>query len=217
MLSFVLIFALGILTFAENPLELSAKSAVVISADTCEVVYSKNMNECLPMASTTKIMTAILALEYGAVDDMQKVTTDMIAVEGSSIGLVDGDEPYVVPMNYGYTMEDGKLILYLHSAVRGKKLDMIRANPKVFFSLECDLQPFEGTVACKYGLAYASVMGRGIATIVEDVEEKKKGLSVLMKTQTGKDFTFEDRLTTIVSVIRIDVLEYTAKRRPMPQ
>ena len=151
------------------------------------------------------------------VTDINEIIRYLDAAKVLHLGLVDGDEPYVVPMNYGYTMEEGKLTLYLHGATRGRKLDVMRANPKVFFSLECDLQPFEGTVACKYGLAYASVMGRGIATIVEDVEEKKKGLSVLMKTQTGKDFTFEDRLTTIVSVIRIDVLEFTAKHRPMPQ
>ena len=133
------------------------------------------------------------------------------------LGLSVNDEPYVVPMNYGCTMEEGKLVLYLHSALRGKKLDMIRANPRVFFSLECDLVPFEGQVACQYGLAYSSIMGRGTARIVEDVEEKKKAMAILMKTQTGKDFTFEDRLVSIVAVIRIDVSEYTAKHRPIPE
>ena len=133
------------------------------------------------------------------------------------LGLAVNNEPYVVPMNYGYTMEDGKLTLYLHSAVRGKKLDMVRANPKVFFSLDCDRMPFEGRVPCQYGLVYSSIMGRGTAAIVEDVEEKKQAMSILMKTQTGKDFTFEDRLVTIVTVIRIDVAEYTAKHRPLPE
>lgn len=133
------------------------------------------------------------------------------------LGLCANDEPYVVPMNYGYIQEDGKLVLYLHSAVRGKKLDMIEANPKVFFEISCDLVPFAGNVPCQYGLAYSSVMGRGTARIVEDVEEKKKAMSILMKTQTGKDFSFEDRLVSIVAVIRIDVAEYTAKHRPLPE
>ena len=133
------------------------------------------------------------------------------------LGLAVDNEPYVVPMNYGYSIEDGKLVLYLHSALRGKKLDMIRANPNVFFSLECGLTPFEGQVACQYGVAYSSVMGRGIARLVEDVEEKKQAMSIMMKTQTGKDFTFEDRLVSIVAVIRIDVSEYTAKHRPIPE
>ena len=133
------------------------------------------------------------------------------------LGMAVDNEPYVVPMNYGYTQEDGKVVLYLHSALRGKKLDMIRQNPKVFFELDCDRVPFEGNMPCQYGLSYASVMGRGTARIVEDVEEKKTAMSILMKTQTGKDFSFEDRLVSIVAVIRIDVAEYTAKYRPVPE
>ena len=133
------------------------------------------------------------------------------------LGLSVNDEPYVVPMNYGYTMEEGRLTLYLHSAVQGRKLDMMRANPKVFFDIDCDLMPFEGRVPCQYGLVYSSIMGRGTATMVEDVEEKKQAMSLLMKTQTGKDFTFEDRLVSIVAVVRIDVAEYTAKHRPLPE
>ena len=134
-----------------------------------------------------------------------------------NLGLSVNDEPYVVPMTYGYTMIDDKLTLYLHSAVKGKKLDMVQANPKVFFSMDCDRMPFEGRVPCQYGMVYSSIMGRGTATLVDDVEEKKRAMSILMKTQTGKDFTFEDRLVTIVTVIRIDVAEYTAKHRPLPE
>ena len=133
------------------------------------------------------------------------------------LGLAVDNEPYVVPMNYGYTMEDGKLVLYLHSAVRGKKLDMLRANPKVFFEMDCDRMSFEGKVPCQYGMIYSSVMGRGTARIVEDVEEKMQAMSLLMKTQTGKDFSFNERLVSIVAVIRIDVSEYTAKHRPLPE
>ena len=133
------------------------------------------------------------------------------------LGLAVNDEPYVVPMNYGYTMEEGRLVLYMHSALRGKKLDMMRANPRVFFEMDCDLAPFEGEKPCQYGLVYSSVMGRGTACIVEDVEEKIKAMKLLMKTQTRKDFEFNDRLVSIVAVIRIDVEEYTAKHRPLPE
>ena len=133
------------------------------------------------------------------------------------LGLAVDNEPYVVPMNYGYTEEDGKLVLYLHSALQGKKLDMIRENPRVFFELECDQAPFEGEKPCQYGLVYSSVMGRGTAGIVEDVEEKKKAMAILMKTQTQKEFSFDDKLVSIVAVIRIDVAEYTAKHRPLPE
>ena len=133
------------------------------------------------------------------------------------LSMCHGDEPYVVPMNYGYTLEDGKLVLYLHSAVRGKKLDILRCNPKVFFAMDCDRRPFEGQVACQYGMSYSSLMGRGNARIIEDVEEKKQAMSILMQTQTEKEFSFNDRLVSIVTVIRIDVAEFTAKHRPIPE
>ena len=133
------------------------------------------------------------------------------------LGLAVNNEPYVVPMNYGYVMEDGKLTLYLHSAMKGKKLDMIQANSKVFFEMDCDWKSFEGEKPCQYGLSYSSIMGRGEARIVEDVEEKMKAMTVLMKTQTGKDFSFNEKLVSIVAVVRIDVSEYTAKHRPVPE
>ena len=151
------------------------------------------------------------------ITDEKQIMAIMDAGKVLHLGLAVDNEPYVVPMNYGYTHEDGKLVLYLHSAVRGKKLDMIRANPRVFFEIATDLQPFEGRLPCQYGLAYSSVMGRGTARIVDDVEEKKQAMSVLMKTQTGKDFVFNEELVSIVAVIRIDAEEYTAKHRPVPE
>ena len=151
------------------------------------------------------------------VTDPQQIKEILDTAQVVHLGLCVDNEPYVVPMNYGYTMEEGKLTLYLHSAVRGKKLDMIRSNPRVFFEMDCDRKPFEGNLPCQYGLSYSSLMGRGTASIVEDVEEKKKAMSILMKTQTDKDFSFEDRLVSIVTVIRIDAAEYTAKHRPLPE
>lgn len=132
------------------------------------------------------------------------------------LGLADEGWPYVVPMNYGYEYTDGHMVLYLHGATKGYKFDVIAKNPQVSFALETDTQPFEGRVACQYGMAYKSVMGRGIATLVEDSEEKEKAMSVLMKHQTGKDFSFDEKLVSIVNVIRIDVREFTAKERKLP-
>ena len=133
------------------------------------------------------------------------------------LGLCDGDQPYVVSMNYGYVYANERLTLYLHGSRKGYKYELIAQNPKVSFALECDVKPFEGDVACKYGVSYSSVMGKGIATVVEDITEKRAALQVLMKTQTGKDFTFDEKLAAVVNVIRVDVKEFTAKRRPMPE
>lgn len=151
------------------------------------------------------------------VTDIKEICGILDRAKVVHIGLADGDEAYVVPMNYGYTMEGETLTLYLHGANRGHKIDLMRKNPKVFFQMECDVQPFEGDVACRYGMAYSSLMGRGIAEIVENVSEKQEYMSQLMKTQTGRDFTFDEKLVSVVSVIRITATEYTAKRRPLPE
>ena len=132
------------------------------------------------------------------------------------LGLSDEGQPYVVPMNYGYVLEDGKLTFYLHGALEGYKYEVMEKNPRISFSIECDVKPFEGRVACQYGMVYSSIMGKGTATIVEDVEEKEQAMSILMKTQTGKDFAFDEKLVSIVRVIRLDITEFSAKHRPLP-
>ena len=132
------------------------------------------------------------------------------------VGMIDGECPYVVPMNYGYTMENGKLTLYLHGAKEGRKLDILRKNPKVFIEIDTDIVPFEGITACHYGVGYSYVMGEGTAELVEDAEGKKHALSILMKTQTGRDFTFDDRMASVVTVIKLHIAEFTAKKRPLP-
>ena len=83
------------------------------------------------------------------------------------VGMIDGDVPYVVPLQYGYVFKNGKLTLYLHSAKEGRKIDIIKKNPRVFVELETNVSPISGgDRPCKYSSAYSSVMGEGSAEIV---------------------------------------------------
>lgn len=150
------------------------------------------------------------------VTDTQEIIEILDKCKIVHIAMVDDGEPYVVPLNYGYTMEEDQLTLYLHGALKGRKIDVMRKNPKVFFEMNCDVVPFDGKIACQFGTSYSSIMGRGEAEILEDVEEKKAGLSLFMKSQTGMDFEFTDKMVSAVSVIRIKVKDYTAKKRPHP-
>ncbi len=151
------------------------------------------------------------------VTDEQAILHILDTAQVVHLGLAVDNEPYVVPMNYGYTLEDGQLNLYIHSSCNGKKWEMLRKNPNVFFEMECDLMPFAGDVACRYGMAYSSLMGRGKAEFVEGIPEKQLALSAIMKAQTGKDFSFEPKMTTIVTIVKIKVSEFTAKRRYLPE
>ncbi len=129
------------------------------------------------------------------------------------LGLFDGEYPYVVPMHYGFSLADGKLTLYTHGAKEGRKLDLIRRDGRVFVEIDTDEELLPGPAACAWGACYASVMGRGRASIVEDGAEKCRALELLMKTQTGADFAFTPQTAAAVTVLRIELEEVTAKAR----
>lgn len=132
------------------------------------------------------------------------------------LAMIDGDRPYVVPLHYGYSLIDGRLTLYLHSAKEGRKLDVLQKNGRVAFVLETDVASISGgEIPCKYGAAYASVMGEGKAVFLTDPAKKAAGLQILMKTQTGREFTITEAMTESVAVLRVDVETYSAKSRPL--
>lgn len=101
---FVLILVYNL---SASALETSAKAAVVINADTLSVIYSHNMNECLPMASTTKIMTALLLAEQGTPERVVTATKNAVYVEGSSMGLKVGDTVTFADLLYGILLPSG--------------------------------------------------------------------------------------------------------------
>lgn len=85
----------------------SAKSAILVNADTGEVLYEKNSREELPIASTTKIMTSLLALELGNTDTVVTVKESDVNVEGTSIGLKANDKITLGTLVSGMLLESG--------------------------------------------------------------------------------------------------------------
>lgn len=86
---------------------LSAKAAILIDAQTGTVIAEKNERQRLPMASTTKIMSALLLLESGDLDTQFKVDNNAIMVEGSSMGLCDDDIVTKRALCYGMLLPSG--------------------------------------------------------------------------------------------------------------
>lgn len=85
----------------------SAKSAILINADTLEVLYSKAEHEKRGIASTTKILTSLIALEYGEPQKEVIATKEAVTVEGTSIGLKAGDKITLLALVYGMLLESG--------------------------------------------------------------------------------------------------------------
>ena len=130
------------------------------------------------------------------------------------LGLFDGEHPYIVPLHYGYEMdEEGKLTFYMHGARQGHKVDLVKADGRAFIEIDTDEELMYSDIACDNGATYSSVMARGNVTLLEDPAEKVKGLKALMKLQTGRDFEISEKMTNAVSVFKVNVTEYSAKMR----
>ncbi len=103
----VLAFIILLIPLKVSAVTVSAKAAVVLNGDNGEVIYQKNADEKLSMASTTKIMTGLLLCEYGNFDREITVTAEMLKVEGSSMGLLAGDRVTLHDLLYGLMLASG--------------------------------------------------------------------------------------------------------------
>lgn len=131
------------------------------------------------------------------------------------LGLFDDNFPYIVPLHFGYEYAEGKLIFYMHSAKEGHKLDLIRRNQNVCIELDCDTELISGgDIPCSYSSSFASLIGRGLAEIVDDEQEKVRGLYLLMKNQTGREFEITTQMASAVAVIKVVVCDFSAKSKP---
>ena len=99
----------SVFCFSVNAIALAdtAKSAVLINADTKEVIFEKNAYETLPMASTTKIMTSLILAEQQDLEKRIVCTNEMVTVEGSSMGLLPGDIVTYNDLLYGMLLASG--------------------------------------------------------------------------------------------------------------
>ena len=149
------------------------------------------------------------------VTDIQEIRALIDECKVIRLAMINGDKPYVVPLNFGYTYENGAFTFYFHGAKEGKKLDVIRKNASVAFEMDCQNALQHGETACTHSYYYASVLGEGKAEILEG-DEKCKGLSALMLHLAGRNDVFTAEMADKVAVIAIRVDTLTAKKRPQP-
>ncbi|NLG25795.1 MAG: pyridoxamine 5'-phosphate oxidase family protein [Clostridiales bacterium] len=129
------------------------------------------------------------------------------------LAMVDGDLPYLVPLNFGWEAEGEALTLYFHSAQAGRKLDILRKNPNVCFEVDLDHRVVEGRRACEYGFAFASAIGQGVAEMLDDPAEKKRGLDAIMRRLAGDGpHTYDDAVLARTAVVRVRVSQLAGKR-----
>ncbi len=149
----------------------------------------------------------------------EKLTTDLgeitrILDQCSILFLSFSDDPapYVVPVFFGY--EPGRL--YLHCAKEGTKLDLMRAHGQVGFSAATQAEIVEGRDACAFSARARSVVGTGVARLVEEEEERRHGLDLIMRhyaaRRAGEGFSYRESSLSRTNVIAVDIVRMTGKR-----
>lgn len=125
------------------------------------------------------------------------------------LGLVDQGEPYVVPVNFAYA--DGNL--YLHSASEGRKVALLKRNPRVCFAVHTDHEVLPGALGCEWNARFRSVIGHGRASFLESREEKLKALDALLGRFAPGPFRYNEEVLSRTAVIRIEVERLTGKKK----
>lgn len=148
------------------------------------------------------------------VTEIQEILRIIDQCQVCRVAMVDDAGPYIVPMNFGCSFESNQLVLYFHCASEGRKIDALRQNPQVCFEMDCEHRLIEGEAPCSFAYSFKSVIGSGRAEFIEEPEEKKAALSLLMRHQTGRAFDFDDKAASSVTVFKIIAHEFTGKYHP---
>lgn len=122
------------------------------------------------------------------------------------LAIWDEEGPYLVPLNFGYRYEGGRLELFFHSAAEGRKIRAINGKPRVAFEMDSGHALIPGETACQYSYAYRSIIGTGTAELLEDPEAKKAALERIVEHQTGQ------RLAVPMEAAHVAVFRLTAER-----
>lgn len=128
------------------------------------------------------------------------------------LGFNDGGKVYIVPLSYGWEYSGGAYSFYFHGAREGRKIDCIRRNPYAAFEIDCDYELRRAETASAHSAYYRSVMGEGTVSFVDDMQEKRRALELLMLHTAGKGgWSYPDAVLENVCVFRLSVTELSCK------
>ena len=128
------------------------------------------------------------------------------------LAMIDDGKPYLVPLSYGYADET----LYFHSAHQGRKISILRQNPRVWFEITIDTAIKDAPKPCDWGITFQSVMGDGEVKWLESEDEKITALSIIMEQQAGakpnQPFTFSPKALARTTVFKVLINTISGKK-----
>lgn len=128
------------------------------------------------------------------------------------LAFPDGKSAYIVPLSFGYDEEEN--VLYFHGAAEGKKMDLVRQTGYAGFEMDTAHGLKTADQACGYSFRYRSVVGEGPIRVVEETQEKKKGLNCIMGHMSGKgSWDYPEAMLKRTAVLRLDVEQMSGKEQ----
>jgi len=143
------------------------------------------------------------------IKDNRQIDEIMRKANCCRIALVDGNYPYIVPVNFAVSNNH----LYFHSAKEGRKIDILKKNNFVCFEMDVEGEIVKGENACFWGMKYLSIIGFGQAFFIEDNTGKKKALDLLMEKYAGKSgFSYADNELDKIIIIDVEINKISGKQ-----
>lgn len=150
------------------------------------------------------------------VTDFNEIIKIIDACEIVRIGLSDGDFPYIVPLNFGYEVVEEHVSLYIHGAMTGRKYEMLQKSPYCSFEMDIPLQMDCIIDQRNVTMRYKCVMGKAVAHFL-DGEARQRAIDevIMARHEETKNFQYNKAMVDKTAVIRLDVIEMTAKVNPL--
>lgn len=147
------------------------------------------------------------------ITDMKEIMAIVKKCDACSLAFFDEEYPYVVPVNFGAELQGDKLLLYIHGAKEGKKIELLKRNNRVAFEMNCSHRLIIDENPCKSTMEFESVCGTGIIKILENEKEKVTALTSIMSQYVPKEgFNFQEASIRAVTVLKLSVQAVTGKR-----
>ena len=141
--------------------------------------------------------------------DFNEIVDMMNRCQVAHIGYVTEDVPYIVPVSFGYKVENESITLYFHGAKEGMKYECFQKNPYV--SIEFDHFMGNMKVGFGYTARYESIMAKG--KIIECVDKEKEEAMIYIMRHCGyPDFSGCEHLDR-TGLFKIELENISAKRR----
>lgn len=156
------------------------------------------------------------------VTEPQQIDAIIATCKIVNIAYTDAEGITIVPLNFGYVFdtESNHLTLYFHGSATGRKMDAVKAAGNalpVAFEMATDCEVVEGRTLCNWGEAFKSIVGNGTASIIDDLDEARQGLALLMRQQAGMEYVeFTDQQVCAVTVWKVEALLHRQSARKAP-